>query len=76
MGALPAFLHYISTKERKDETSLLQRKSYLLEVGSDKAKTVGFYLGLLLCGNSNLGLLMEILIPVFVTSLIGENLYF
>lgn len=58
--SLSAFLHCISTKKRKDETSLLQRKSCLLEVGSDKAKTVGFYLGLLLCGSSNLGLLMEI----------------
>ena len=74
-----ALIYYISKEKSKDEASLLGRKSYLLEVESDKAKTAGFYLVLLLCcrvasGSSQFSLLMKILILIFVNSLIGETL--
>lgn len=66
-------------KKYKDEASLLGRKCYLLEVESDKARTDGFSLVLLLCccvasGSSHFSLLIKILIPIFVTSLSGETL--
>jgi len=42
-------MYYISKDKSKDQASHLGGKSYLVEVVSDKAKTDGFYLVLLLC---------------------------
>lgn len=72
------FIYYIGEDKSNDEASLLGRQSYLLEEESDKAKAAGFYLVLLLCcpvasGNSCLNMLRKILIPIFMTSVIGET---
>lgn len=69
------FIYYIGEDKSKDEASLLGRQSYLLEEESDKAKAAGFYLVLLLCRPvaSGLNMLRKILIPIFMTSVIGET---
>lgn len=57
------FIYYISKKKSKDKASLLERKSYLLEAESDKAKTARCCWLLCCCvasGSSHFSLLMRI----------------
>lgn len=72
-GLYLLFLYYMSPKIGEMKHHFFGERD-LLEVGSGKAKTDVFYLGLLLCGSSHFSSIMETLIPIFMAFPTGENL--